>query len=461
MKTEVVSQEKNILVLKALFDTEQVKAAIDKTTKDLSKKANIKGFRKGHVPRRTIELYFGMKGICAETLEKMVPEAIDKMIEEYELSLIAEPKVEPCELKEDEEFNLQVTFEVTPVVSLPDIETIEAVKTIYAPTEEMRDENITRLLQASSEIVPTYEEREITKDDFVSVKYTSSLVDQDGTTSEIEKDQKTEIDLGQGNMRPEVVDAIIGKKPGDTATVEFTVEEDSQNKELAGKKTRYELEILGIMKKNTPELTDETVVEITQSKHKTTEEFKEEVMTQLKAAAEQHSLDSLKDSAVDKICSLSEVELPETLIARQKHVMREDQAARIKKDAGMEMEDFFEKSGMDKESYEKELDDAAKVIVKRALVLEALADANDIQWTPEELNAEINRIAMSSRIDPKKLHDYIYEDRDRLFELAEKIRNRKTVDFLITKVKVTEQEEDKIEADKEDKTEKEEKEVKE
>jgi trigger factor len=229
------------------------------------------------------------------------------------------------------------------------------------------------------------------------------------------------------------------------------VEDDSQNKELAGKKTRYEIEILGIMKKVTPELTDETVLEITQSKHKTTEEFKEEVMSQLKAAAEQHSLDSLKDSAVDKLCSLSEVELPETLIVRQKQAMMEDQAARIKKDAGMEMEDFFEKSGMDKEAYEKELEDAAKVVVKRALVLEALADANDIQWTPEELNAEIHRIAISSRIDPKKLHDYIYEDRERLFELAEKIRNRKTVDFLITKVKVTEQEEDKIEAAKEKK----------
>ncbi|NLX84474.1 MAG: trigger factor [Synergistaceae bacterium] len=453
MKTEVVSQEKNIIVLKALYDTEEVGQAIDKTIKGLSKKADIKGFRKGHVPPKTIELYFGMKGICAETLERIVPEAIDKMIEEYELSLIAEPNVEPCELKENEEFTLQVTFEVTPEVSLPDIETIDTVKTIYAPTEEMRDENISRLLEASSEIVPTYEEREITKDDFVSVKYTSSLVDQDGTASEIEKDQKTEIDLGQGNMRPEVIDSIVGKKPGDTATVEFIVEEDSQNKELAGKKTRYELEILGIMKKSTPELTDETVVEITQSKHKTVEEFKEEVMKQLKAAAEQHSLDSLKDSAVDKLCSLSVVELPESLLEKQKQVMREDQAARIKKDSGMEMDDFFEKSGMDKESYEKELDDAVKVIVKRALVLEALADANDIEWTPEELNAEITRLAISSRIDPKKLHDYIYEDRSRLFELAEKIRNRKTVDFLITKVKVTEQEEDKAEAEKEDKAE--------
>lgn len=451
MKTEVVSQEKNIIVLKAEFDAEQVNNAIDKTIKDLSKKANIKGFRKGHVPRKTIELYFGMKGICSEALEKIVPEAIDKMIEEYELSLIAEPKLEPCELKEGEPFVLQATFEVTPEVKLPDIETIEAVKTVYLPTEEMRDENIKRILESRSEIVPTYEDREITKEDYVSVKYTSSVVDKDGGTSPVEQDQKTEINLGQENMRPEVVDSVIGKKPGDTATVEFSVEDDPQNKELSGKKMRYEIEVLGIMKRVTPELTDEAVVEITQSKHKTVDEFREEVMSQLKAAAEQHSQDSLKDSAVENLCSLSEVELPETLITRQKQVMRADQAQRIKKDSGMEMDEFFEKSGMDKEGYENELEQAARVVVKRALVLEAVADANDIQWTPEELNAEIHRMAVSSRIDPKKLHDYIYEDRDRLFEIAEKIRNRKAVDFLITKVKVTEQEDKKAEEKKEDK----------
>ncbi len=446
MKTEVVSQEKNVIILKAEFDAEQVNKAIDKTIRDLSQKANIKGFRKGHVPRKTIELYFGMKGICSEALEKMVPEAIDKMIEEYELSLITEPKLEPGELKEGEPFTMQVTFEVTPEVTLPDIETIEAEKTLYEATEEMRDENIVRLLESRSELTPTYEEREITKEDFVSVKYTSSVISPDGDASPVESDQKTEISLGQENMRPEVIDAIIGKKPGDTAVVEFSVEDDPQHKELAGKKMRYDIEILGIMKRVTPELTDETVIEITQSKHKTVEEFKEEVMSQLKAAAEQHSMDSLKDSAVEKLCSLSEVELPETLIERQKQAMRADQAQRIKKDSGMEMEEFFQKSGMDKDGYENELESTARVVVKRALVLEALADANDIQWTPEELNAEINRIAITSRIDPKKLHDYIYEDRDRLFEIAEKIRDRKTVDFLITKVKVNETEDKKAES---------------
>jgi len=453
LKTEVVSQEKNIIVLKAEFDAEQVNKAIDNTIKDLSKKANIKGFRKGHVPRKTIELYFGMKGICAEALEKIVPEAIDKMIEEYELSLIAEPKLEPGDLREGEPFTLQVTFEVTPEVTLPDIETIEAEKTLFKATEEMRDENIVRLLESRSELTPTYEEREITNDDFVSIKYTSLTADPDGTVTPVENDQKTELHLGQENMRPEVVEAIIGKRPGDKASVEFSVEDDPQNKELAGKKMRYEIEVLGIMKRITPELTDETVVEMTQSRHKTVDEFKEEVMSQLKAAAEQHSLDSLKDSAVRKLCDLSDVELPETLITRQKEAMKADQAQKIRKDSGMDMEEFFEKSGMDKESYENELDQAARVVVKRALVLEAIADANDIQWTPEELDAEINRLAISSRIDPKKLHDYIFNDRDRLFELAEKIRSRKAVDFLITKVKVRETEEDKTvsEEDKENK----------
>lgn len=446
MKTEVVSQEKNIITVKAEYDAEQVTKAIEKTYKTLSQKANIKGFRKGHVPRKTIELYFGKKGIYAETMERILPEAIDSMIEEYELKLISEPDLKPGEMEEGKAFEVTVTFEVSPEVILPELETIEAEKPIYVPTEEMRDDNVKRLLEAHSELVPTYEDREITKEDFVSVKYTSNVVDADGTLNEVEKEQKTEINLGQENMRPEVIDAIVGKKPGDTASVEFPVEKDMENKELAGKTMRYEIEILGIMTKKTPELTDETVTEITQSKHKTVEEFKEEVMKQLKDSAEKQSVEALKDSAVNKIAELSTVEVPETLVTRQKDSIKAEQAQRIQRESGMTFEEFFEKSGMEKDKYEAELDEAATRIVKRALVLEAIAEANDIEWTPEELDAEIKSIAFASRVDLKKFQEYIYGDRDRIFEIAEKIRNRKTVDFIITKVKVTEVEEKKAEA---------------
>ena len=89
LKTEILSQEKNVVEAKAQFTAEEVNKAIENTYKDISKKANIKGFRKGKVPRRMLELYFPKDAACAETLEKLLGDAIDNMVEEFELKLIA------------------------------------------------------------------------------------------------------------------------------------------------------------------------------------------------------------------------------------------------------------------------------------------------------------------------------------------------------------------------------------
>lgn len=444
LKTEILSQEKNVVEAKAQFTAEEVTKAVESTYKKISKQANIKGFRKGKIPRRTLELYFPKDAVYAETMENLVPDAIDKMIEEYELKLIAEPDVKPGEIKEGEGFEVTVKFEVTPQFDLPNLEEIEVEKTVYETTDEMVEDQVKRIVESRAEMVPTYEERPLTKDDYASVQYDTFLYYEDGSEKKAEEGQKTEIFLGADTMRPEVVEVLVGKAPGETVSIELPVEGEEAKKDHVVK-SRYEIEVLGIMKKTTPELTDELVIEITQSKHKTTGEFKEEVRKQLEAAAENQSKENLKDTIVNKIAGMVEVDVPMTLIERQKDSIRKQQAERIKRENNMTMEEFFEKSGMNKESYEAELDMAAMNIVKRALVLEAVAEANDIEWTPEELTQEITSIARMSGVDPKKLQDYIYGDRDRLFEMAEKIRNRKTVDYLVTTVKVTEVPEKKAE----------------
>lgn len=448
LKTEILSQEKNVVEAKAQFTAEEVTKAVESTYKKISKQANIKGFRKGKIPRRTLELYFPKDAVYAETMENLVPDAIDKMIEEYELKLIAEPDVKPGEIKEGEGFEVTVKFEVTPQFDLPNLEEIEVEKTVYETTDEMVEDQVKRIVESRAEMVPTYEERPLTKDDYASVQYDTFLYYEDGSEKKAEEGQKTEIFLGADTMRPEVVEALVGKAPGETVSIELPVEGEEAKKDHVVK-SRYEIEVLGIMKKTTPELTDELVIEITQSKHKTTGEFKEEVRKQLEAAAENQSKENLKDTIVNKIAGMVEVDVPMTLIERQKDSIRKQQAERIKRENNMTMEEFFEKSGMNKESYEAELDMAAMNIVKRALVLEAVAEANDIEWTPEELTQEITSIARMSGVDPKKLQDYIYGDRDRLFEMAEKIRNRKTVDYLVTTVKVTEVPEKKVEKEAE------------
>ncbi|WP_270553820.1 trigger factor [Cloacibacillus evryensis] len=444
MKTEILSQEKNLVEAKAQFTAEEVTKAVESTYKKISKQANIKGFRKGKIPRRTLELYFPKESVYAETIENLIPDAIDKMIEEYELKLITEPEVKPGEIKDGEDFEVTVKFEVTPQFDLPDLEEIEVEKTVYETTDEMVEEQVKRIVESRAEVVPTYEDRPLTKDDYASVKYDTFVYYEDGSEKKAEEGQKTEIFLGADTMRPEVVEAIVGKVPGDSVSIELPIEGEEAKKDHAVK-SRYEIEILGIMKKTAPELTDELVAEITQSKHKTVDDFKEEIRKQLQTAAENQSKENLKDTIVNKIAGLVEVEIPQTLVDRQKDSIKKQQAERIKRENNMTMDDFFEKSGMSKEGYDTELETAARNIVKRALVLEAVAEANDIEWTPDELTQEIASIARMSGIDPKKLQDYVYGDRDRLFEMAEKIRNRKTLDYLVTAVKVTEAPEKKAE----------------
>lgn len=444
LKTEILSQEKNLVEAKAQFTAEEVTKAVESTYKKISKQANIKGFRKGKIPRRTLELYFPKESVYAETIENLIPDAIDKMIEEYELKLITEPEVKPGEIKDGEDFEVTVKFEVTPQFDLPDLEEIEVEKTVYETTDEMVEEQVKRIVESRAEVVPTYEDRPLTKDDYASVKYDTFVYYEDGSEKKAEEGQKTEIFLGADTMRPEVVEAIVGKVPGDSVSIELPIEGEEAKKDHAVK-SRYEIEILGIMKKTAPELTDELVAEITQSKHKTVDDFKEEIRKQLQTAAENQSKENLKDTIVNKIAGLVEVEIPQTLVDRQKDSIKKQQAERIKRENNMTMDDFFEKSGMSKEGYDTELETAARNIVKRALVLEAVAEANDIEWTPDELTQEIASIARMSGIDPKKLQDYVYGDRDRLFEMAEKIRNRKTLDYLVTAVKVTEVPEKKAE----------------
>ena len=430
LKTEILSQEKNVVEAKAQFTAEEVNKAIENTYKDISKKANIKGFRKGKVPRRMLELYFPKDAACAETLEKLLGDAIDNMVEEFELKLIADPDLKPEPLKENEPYEFTVTFEVTPEVTLPELAEIEAEKTIYEVTDAMVDERIANILDSRAEIVPTYEERPLAKDDYVSVKYDTYVTYEDGEEKKEQDGMKTEIFLGSETIRPEVAEALIGKNPGEKASIELP-NEGEEAKKAKAVKSRYEIEVLGIMKKNTPELTDELAAEITHNAHKTVDEFKASIRKQLETSAERQSESSLKDSAVEKAVELSEVEIPEKMIERQKDAMREQQAERIKRENDMTMEDFFAKSGMDKDSY----DSAARKIVKRSLVLEAIADENDINWTPDELKQEINSLALMSGVEPQKLQEYIYGDRNRLYDIAERLRARKTIDFIAKAVK--------------------------
>ena len=438
-----MSEDKNIVEAKAQFTPEEVSKAVEDTYKKISKNANIKGFRKGKIPRRTLDLYFPKSSVLAEALEELIPEALDKMVEEFELKLIGEPELKPEPLKEGEPYEFTVKFEVIPEIEIPELSEIEAEKRIYPVTDDMVDDQIKNILERNAKIVPTYEDRPLTKDDYASVKYDTYITHEDGTENKAEEGKKTEIFLGSETVRPEVVDALVGKVPGDTVSVELPVDGEEAKKDKAVK-SRYEIEILGILKKEKPELTGEYVAEFTNNQHKTVDELKQEVRKQYEAAYASQSDEEFQEDALAKLADKTEFEVPQTLIKRQIESIKKQQEQKIKNEGKLTLDQYLEKIGMDKAKYEEDLAKTAERIVKRSLILDEIAEANDIEETKEDLTSEIARIAASSGVDPKKLLDYVYGDKDRLYEMADRIRTRKAIEFVASKVKSKEVEAERL-----------------
>ena len=125
MKTELLGQEKNVVKIKVDFEPEEFQGGLKKALSDLSQQARIPGFRRGHIPRKILEMRLGRETLYREAMENILPDNIKKIIEDYELDTIATPSVEFGDIHEGEPVSCEVTFEVLPEVTLPTLEDLE------------------------------------------------------------------------------------------------------------------------------------------------------------------------------------------------------------------------------------------------------------------------------------------------------------------------------------------------
>lgn len=438
MKSEILSQERNIVVVKSEFEAGEVDRYVAKTVKELSNKANIKGFRKGHVPRKTLELYFGKDGIYREALEKLAQQALESIVGEYELDLIAEPKAKFGELSEGKPLDMEFTFEVRPEVTLPDLSTLTAERVVYTVSDEEVENAFNQSLESNAELVMLDEDRPVNADDIVSVEYASYAVEKDGSLTELEKDKKSTIHLGVETLRKEIAEAVTGKKLAEEFSFEIKIEDDYPDPRMAGTVIRYDMEVLQLMKRVVPEATDEKVKELSKGQYETVDALKAELRKQIEANAKERSDATLRESAVKALADAAEVDIPESMIDRQYNSMRREQEGQVQRDLKRSLDDYLAFNNLNVEEYDGNLRRRAEEIVKNSLVLDALAERDDISFTSDELNEEIMRLANSMQVNPQELADSLGKNRDEFTSLAMRVRNRNTMNHLASMVEVKE-----------------------
>ncbi len=214
MRSEIVSQEKNITRILVEVEEGSFRERIDEAVETLRSKANIKGFRKGHVPRKVIELHMGPDAIRAEALEKLVPEMLDQVIKEYELDLISEPSVEVDQLEHGKPVKMTFVFETRPEIILPELETIEVNRKIVNVTDKMLDEAITSLRNNASEKIPV-ENRPSRSGDILDIEYSVNIAGSTAEegTGEIPR-QRSLVEIDPEYLPEELASALQGRMAG-------------------------------------------------------------------------------------------------------------------------------------------------------------------------------------------------------------------------------------------------------
>ncbi|MDR1471602.1 MAG: trigger factor [Synergistaceae bacterium] len=436
MKSEILSQEGNVVVVKAGFESGDVRRAVGETIRELSSKANIKGFRKGHVPRKTLELYFGRPAIYRDTLERLAGQALDSVVSEYDLDLVAKPKGSFGEIVEGLPLDLEFTFEVRPEVSLPDISSLSAERTVFSVKDSDVEESFRQILESNATIEPIDDDRPAAGEDIVEAQYSSYLIQDDGNRKKLEEDKKNVLHLA--TLRADIAEAIIGHKPAEEFSFEIKLEDDYPDARMAGRAIHYEIEILNFMRRVVPEAVDERIAEISKGRYKTVDEIKSDLRSQMEETAKERGESTLRESAIKALAAASEVDVPEGMINRQYDAMRREHDGHLQRNLNRSLDDYLKDNNLNADEFDGNLRKRAEDIVRNTLVLDALAERDEITFTSDDISKEIMVTANRIKVNPQELADSLSKDKEAFASLAARVRTMNTMKHLASMVRVTE-----------------------
>ncbi|MDR3076933.1 MAG: trigger factor, partial [Synergistaceae bacterium] len=372
--------------------------------------------------------------------EHLASDALENVVSEYDLDLVTDPKVKPGDLSEGNPIEIEFTFEVRPEVELPDISSLTAEKIVYEVRDEDVEEGLRQLLEANARLEPLEDDRPATRDDIIEVQYSSYTAQGDGSMKELERDKKNTLFLA--NLREDISNAVIGHKPAEELSFDITLEDDYPDSRMAGKTVRYNMEILNFMKRVVPEPTDETILELSKGKYNSVGEIRAEMRRQLEANASERSEGTLQESAIKALSAAAVVTVPESMIDRQYMAMRREQDGMIRQDLKQSLDDYLKNNNLSVEDFDGGLKKRAETIVRNALVLDILAERDEISFTSDDLNDEILRTANAMRVNPQEYADALSGNKQEFAALAGRVRTKNTVKHLASLVQVTEKKED-------------------
>lgn len=403
-------------MLEIEVDPEQMERSLDKAYRRLSQKVEVPGFRKGKTPRNMLERHVGRDRLVREAIDILIPEAYNKAIEDEDIDAIAQPDIE---LVKDEPLSFKATVAIRPDVDLGDYKSLRVEK--QAPKVEAKDVDAAldelRRRYALHEPV----ERAVKTGDFVTAEV---RVEIDGR--EVFKDDDAEFQLRDGAtvLLPGFREGLTGMKKGEKKGIEVTAPEGQG--QLAGKTGTATTTVKEVKEEKLPDLNDEFAGQVGEG-FASLSALRERVESDMRERLEGKVEEEYRNDAVAALVeNVEKLEFPPVLVDREIERIVHDQAHQ----AGMELERYLELIKRSAQELVDDLKPAATERVKRSLALGRLADDEQIEVEPAEIDAEIERLVESSGSQAEQMRK-IFESPDAKASIGRSLLTRKTLERLV------------------------------
>lgn len=427
MKAVFEKREKNTVHFNIELPAGDFEGALQKAYLKNRGKFNIPGFRKGKVPRKIIEMNFGADIFFEDAINLLLPEAYSDAIEELKLEPVDSPEVDVEEINLGETVNVKFSVDVKPEIELGDYSTIELEKVDYSATDAMIDAEIDRVRNMNSRMIDAGD-REIANGDFVTMDF-EGFIDDEAFEGGASEDHVLEI--GSGQFIPGFEEGLHGKKKGDAVEVNVTFPEEYHEESLKGKPAVFKVDIKEVKVKELPELDDEFAKDV--SEFDTLEEYKNSIRVELEKQLKDQEKIETENKIVEKVVEMSSFEVPEGMIQSQIDNEIKDFEYRVGMQ-GFNMERYLELTGMSVEELRNNFRSVAERRVRADLVLEAIAKAEGVEVTEEDIDKELEKLAEQYKQENTEKFVKDMKKGDLGF-LKAGISNSKVLDLLNEKVK--------------------------
>lgn len=427
MATKWEKVENNQAVLTVEVEAEQVDRALDAAFKKVVKKVNVPGFRKGKVPRRIFEARFGVEALYQDALDILLPEAYGQAISESGIEPVDRPEVDIEQMERGKNLIFKATVTVKPEVKLGQYKGLEVEPKDFQVKDEDVDAELKRMQERHAELY-VVEDGTVEKGDIILLDFEGF---QDGVPFEGGKAENYSLEVGSNTFVEGFEDQLIGLAKGVEKEIQVTFPEEYHSPNLAGKDAVFKVKVNEIKRKNLPELDDEFAKDV--SEFDTFEELKADVRKKLEDKAARDKDTYIREQLVLKAAENAEIDIPQVMIEHEIDHMVNEFAQRLQFQ-GLSLEAYYQFSGMDENSLRDQFREDATKRVRTSLTLEAIAKAEGITATEEDVTAELNKLAETYNRPADELRK-IFAAQDGLAGLHRDIQTRKTVDLLVAESK--------------------------